>query len=240
MNAVLQRGQGLIAWRQIADALEAEIATGALRPGAKLATEAQLATRFAVNRHTVRRALAALTERGLVRSAQGSGTFVEAAPLRYPIGPRTRFSEIATAAGREAWGRLLEAHTVLAEPWVAEALELAPGTPVLALHSRHEADGVPISAGVTYLPLPRFAGFDRLYAETGSLTRAYAAHGVTDYLRRSTQISARIAEPAEAAQLALAPGRAVLVIESVNTDAEGAVIQATRSCFAADRVTLSV
>ncbi|SUE42524.1 phosphonate metabolism transcriptional regulator PhnF [Roseomonas gilardii] len=239
MNAPFRRGDGIAAWKRIADGLEGEIAAGRFRRGERLPTEAQLAAQHGVNRHTVRRALSALAERGLVRATQGSGTFVEAPPLRYPIGPRTRFSEIATAAGREAWGRLLSAREIAADPALAEALELPPGSPVLELDTLHEADGVPISTGLTRLPLPRFAGFAERYAETGSITRAYASYGVTDYLRRSTRITARHATPEETETLGLAPGRVVLVLDSVNTDAQGRPIQATHARFAADRVELS-
>jgi GntR family phosphonate transport system transcriptional regulator len=119
MNAPFRRGDGIAAWKRIADGLEGEIAAGRFRRGERLPTEAQLAAQHGVNRHTVRRALSALAERGLVRATQGSGTFVEAPPLRYPIGPRTRFSEIATAAGREAWGRLLSVREIAADPALA-------------------------------------------------------------------------------------------------------------------------
>lgn len=236
----LLRGEGLAAWRQIADGIEADLASGALRPGEKLPTEARLAERFSVNRHTVRRALAVLASRGLVRTAQGSGTFVEARPLAYPIGPRTRFSEIVARAGREAWGDLLSAAETAADEGIAEVLAIAPGAPVIELRTLHMADGTPISLATTSLPLPRFGGVDRAYAETGSLTRAYAALGIADYVRLSTRITARTAGADEAALLDLTPGRALLVVESVNADADGRPIQATRAQFAADRVELVI
>lgn len=239
-RTALLRGQGLAAWRQIADGLDADLAAGRLRPGQKLPTEAQLARRFGVNRHTVRRALAVLAARGLVRATQGRGTFVEARPLPYPIGPRTRFSEIVAQAGREAWGDLLAAAETVAGEETAAALGLRPGAPVIELTTLHTADGTPISLARTRLPLPRFAGLERIYAETGSLTRALAALGVADYVRLSTRITARTAGADEAARLDLAPGRALLVVDSVNVDAQGQRIQATRAHFAADRVELLV
>lgn len=240
MTSALQRGEGLAAWRQIVDGLEADIAAGRLRPGEQLPTEARLAERFGVNRHTVRRALAVLASRGLVRAAQGRGTFVEAKPLAYPIGPRTRFSEIVAGAGREAWGDLISSATVPADAATAEALGLNPGDPALELVTLHKADGTPISMARTAVLLPRFEGLERVYAETGSLTRAYAAFGLTDYTRLSTRITARTAGVEEAQLLDLVPGRVLLVIDSVNVDPDGARIQATRSHFAADRVELIV
>lgn len=237
---LLVRGGGVAAWRRIAERLEAEIAAGVFVPGGKLPAEVLLAGQLGVNRHTVRRAIAFLAERGIVRATRGSGTYVELSPLRYPIGPRTRFSEIASRAGREAWGVLASAAAVPAESETAEALGVAPGGPVLRLVTVHEADGVPISTAVTWLPLPRFEGFDRAYAGAGSITRAFATYGVADYLRLSTRIMARVADAEEAALLELTTGRVLLVVDSVNVDADDARIQATRACFAADRVELVV
>lgn len=236
----LRRGEGLAAWRQIADGIASDLAEGRLSPGERLPTETQLAERFGVNRHTVRRALAVLASRGLVRATQGRGTFVEPEPLAYPIGPRTRFSDNVSRAGREAWGDLISSHEVPADKPLAEALGLGSGEPVLELITVHKADGVPISMARTCLPLPRFAGLDRIYAETGSLTRAYAELGLEDYIRLSTRIGARIAGAEEAHLLDLAPGRVLLVVDSVNVDPEGRRIQATRSHFVADRVELVV
>lgn len=240
LAAALSRGTGLAAWRQIADVLSAEIETGRLAAGSQLPTEAALAARFGVNRHTVRRALGVLAERGLVRAAQGRGTFVEQARLRYPIGPRTRFSEIVSRAGREAWGDLIAATDGPAEPEIAEALALEPGAPLLELVTIHRADGAPLSTARTWLPLPRFAGFADAYAASGSITRAFARYGVHDYVRRSTRIGARLATADEAERLELAPGRVLLMATSVNVDAGGVPIQATRSLFSADRVELAV
>src|SRR5688500_18630671 len=100
MTAV-ERTEAISAWRQIADRIEDDIVDGRFAPGDRLPIESEFAARFAVNRHTVRRALAALSVKGLVRASPGRGTFVEE-KLAYAIGRRTRFSEIVSQAGREA------------------------------------------------------------------------------------------------------------------------------------------
>jgi GntR family transcriptional regulator, phosphonate transport system regulatory protein len=239
-SAPLERNVGLTAWRQIADRIEADIAGGLVKPGEKLPGEMQFAQRFGVNRHTVRRALANLASRGLVRATQGGGTFVEAKPLPYTIGRRTRFSELMAQVGREARGELIRSTETVADADVAEALGVQLGAPVLELVTLNRADDVPISMAWTWLPLPRFAGIDTTYRQTGSLTRAYARHEVSDYSRMSTRISARIANTAEAAHLELSPGRVLLVIDSINVNQYGHRIQVTRSLFSADRVDLVI
>ena len=87
-------------WKAIAETLGEEIAKGHYRTGDKLPTEAELAARFGVNRHTVRHALSALNERGIVRSRRGAGVFVQSAPVDYPLGKRVRFHQNIQATGR--------------------------------------------------------------------------------------------------------------------------------------------
>jgi GntR family phosphonate transport system transcriptional regulator len=220
--------------------VEADIAAGRLKPGDRIAAEAQLAVRFGVNRHTVRRGLAALTERGLVRATQGSGTFVEAQPLAYPIGLKTRFSEVMAKAGKEARGELVSAEHTQADVAIAAALGIKVGMPVLAMNTINRADGIPLSLAQTFLPLPRFIGLDKAFAAKGSLTKAYKKFGLDDYKRLSTRITARPADAEEARALDIAPGRTLLVVNSVNVDPDGTRIQATQSRFVADRVELVV
>lgn len=67
-------------YRQIADAIAAEMAGGRLRDGDRLPPTRDLARRLGVNRNTVVSAYDALAAEGLVRSRTGAGTFVEPAP----------------------------------------------------------------------------------------------------------------------------------------------------------------
>jgi GntR family phosphonate transport system transcriptional regulator len=239
-ETALVRGAGVAAWRQIADALEGAIRDGTLAPGDRLPAEERLAARWAVNRHTVRRAVAALAGKGLVRATQGRGTFVERRPLPYVIGPRTRFSETIARGGHEAGGELIASAVEPAPAGVAARLALAAGAPVLRIDHRRLIDGAPATVGRTHLPLPRFAGLDRAYARTGSMSAALAACGVGDYRRRTTVIAARPAEADEAARLDLAPGRVVFVVEGTDVDAEGRPVLTTVALFPADRFELRV
>src|SRR3569832_2859530 len=97
---------GVALWRRVADGIERDIADGRFAAGEKQPNENEIAETYRVNRHTVRRALAALAERRLVRAERGSGTYVEAPRLAYPLSSRTRFSEIVGAGGREPRGQL--------------------------------------------------------------------------------------------------------------------------------------
>lgn len=64
----------------IADHVAARIATGELRPGARLPPERDLAVEYGVAYLTVRRAMMELRERGLILTVHGKGTFVAPDP----------------------------------------------------------------------------------------------------------------------------------------------------------------
>ena len=62
-------------WQEIAAKLEVELRTH-YRCGDYLPAEQQLADRYEVNRHTLRRAIDQLVERGWVQRRQGVGVLV--------------------------------------------------------------------------------------------------------------------------------------------------------------------
>lgn len=64
-------------YQRIVQALQSEIVLGKYPVGTHLPSESELTRRFAVSRHTVRSALRALQDAGLVKSHQGLGTLVQ-------------------------------------------------------------------------------------------------------------------------------------------------------------------
>lgn len=236
----LARGQGVALWRQIAGSLEGEISAGGLAPGARLPTEAELTARFAVNRHTVRRAMEELESRGLVRVEQGRGSFVAEDVLDYPVGPRTRFSETIRRQNREPQGRILRIEEMPAESNIAELLKLRRGRPVVLAERLGLVDGRPVVLGTHWFAAERFPGIADRLAEDSSITRALARCGVADYRRQVTRITARMPTPEEAGLLQQARSRPVLVTEAVNVDPAGAPVEASFARYAAGRMQIVV
>jgi GntR family transcriptional regulator len=77
----LSRVSGEPLWRQVAQALRADILKGVYRVGEQMPSEDDMAARFAVSRHTIREALRQLRADGLVSSRRGSGTTVMPPPV---------------------------------------------------------------------------------------------------------------------------------------------------------------
>jgi GntR family transcriptional regulator, phosphonate transport system regulatory protein len=227
---------GVALWRQVADGIERGIADGRFAAGEKLPGEMEIAETYRVNRHTVRRALATLAERGLVRAERGSGTYVEAAKLAYPLRSRTRFSEIVGAGGREPQGQLLSASSEDATRELARLLALKTGAPLIRIEALRLADRTPICVGTTWVSAERFPEAGRLYERLRSTTKLLAHYGIRDYRRASTRVTAAIVDATDAARLDLTLGRPVLVVDSTDTDADGKPLLTTRARFAAERV----
>lgn len=231
---------GVALWRQVADGIERDIATGRFAAGTRLPGETEIAEIYRVNRHTVRRALAALAERGLVRAERGSGTYVEAPRLAYPLGSRTRFSEIVGAGGREPRGQLILASEEPATRELAHQLGLKTGTPLARIEALRFADRTPICISTSWLSAARFPDAGSVFARVRSMTALLTHYDVRDYRRSSTRITATIADASDAARLDLALGRPVLVVDSTDVDADGTPLVTKHSRFAAERITFEV
>lgn len=207
----ISRGSGTALWRQIAIKLEAMIAAGDYPPGAQLPTEHRLAADFSVNRHTVRHAIAALAETGLVRIEQGRGSFVQEHVVDYWIKQRTRFTENVQNARLEPSGRLLTLREVKADESVAKALELRKGTKVWMIERVSEANGRPLCLSCHYFPQARFPNLDEIYQKVGRISAMMEHFGIGDYTRKVTRVTARVARAVDNRVLQQAHNKPVLV-----------------------------
>ncbi|WP_417807331.1 phosphonate metabolism transcriptional regulator PhnF [Thioclava sp.] len=228
-------------WRQISDTLRAEIAQGLYPAGAKLPTEAQLAARFGVNRHTVRHALGALAEEGLVVSRRGAGVFVaQAAPAQYPIGRRVRFQQNIIASGRAPSREISRIETRPARADEAEALALSPDARVHVVEGISLGDNLPLAQFRSVFPAARFPELPQALRRLTSVTAALHEQGLGDYTRASTKVTAVIARGTRAGVMKLPEGAPLLRTEAINVDLEGTPVEFGISWFSGDRVALSV
>jgi GntR family phosphonate transport system transcriptional regulator len=227
-------------WKSIAENLTNDIVGGRYGPGDKLPTEAELAARFGVNRHTVRRALSDMNDEGLVHSRRGAGVFVAMTPTDYPIGRRVRFHQNLRAAGRMPAKEILTLETRKPDPREAEALALRTGDEVHAYEGLSLADDQPIALFRSIFPASRFPDLPAALRKHRSVTQALAEAGVDDYVRVSTRLAAKSATPVQALHLRLKAGAPILRTISLNADQNGQPVEYGHTWFAGDRITLTV
>lgn len=219
----LTRSAGVSIWLQIEKALADDILGG--RVTGRLANELELAGRFGVNRHTVRQAVKALAERGLVEVLHGRGTFVREEAIDYALGRRSRFAHSLAKARRVGASRLTHDAERVPEPEVLALLELPAGSRVVQVDSLDVVDDKVVGVCTQYFPLPRFAGIAQVYRELGKTHLALARLGVDSFERRLGRVTAKLPERAVARQLKQPPATPILVVESVYVDAAGRPIE---------------
>lgn len=239
-DSSLERGTGIAVWRQLASRLEDDITAGRFEANERLPTEAALAEVFQVNRHTVRRAIASLTELGLVRVEQGRGAFVEDVVVDYPLRNRTSFSTNLLEQGRDPLQRFIGVEEIRADQRLASGLRVRRGAKLLVSRSVGLADGIPISVGVSMFPCARFPKLAEQLQEKRSISKALATFGLSDYRRRETRILTRMPTAEEAKHLKQAASQPVLVTEAVDVDLDEHPIRLGITCFAGSRVQITV
>ncbi|OIQ45851.1 MAG: phosphonate metabolism transcriptional regulator PhnF [Roseobacter sp. MedPE-SW] len=233
-------GSRTAVWKSITISLTDDIAQGRYNSGDKLPSEAQLAARFGVNRHTVRRALAVMAEQGLVHARRGSGVFVAAAPTDYPIGKRVRFHQNISRGGQVPAKRILALETRTADKTEATALQLEDGEMVHVYDGLSLADDQPIALFQSVFPARIFPEMRTTLEELQSVTAALKACGIADYTRLETRITAKLATATQALHLRISEGSPILRTTGVNIDPNGRPVEFGRTWFAGDRVTLTI
>ncbi|NDJ59266.1 phosphonate metabolism transcriptional regulator PhnF [Enterobacteriaceae bacterium 4M9] len=204
-------------YEEIAAKLELELRH--YRCGDYLPAEHQLAARYAVNRHTLRRAIDQLVERGWVQRRQGVGVLVLMRPFDYPLSAQTRFSQNLLDQGSHPTSERLLAVLRPASSGVAEALGVQEGDNVIHLRTLRRVNGVPLClidhhfAELAWWPVLReFTSgslHDWLFAQTGvALTR------------HQTRISARRAQAKESRVLELPNMAPLLCVRTLNRQAD--------------------
>ncbi|MBO0730505.1 MAG: GntR family transcriptional regulator [Acidimicrobiaceae bacterium] len=229
-------GQAGPTFLQIAAIIRHEIEEGKL--AGYLPTERELSERFGVSRTTVRRALAASQEDGLIGPSWGRGWYVASSPLSEPPNALLSFSELAKRRGLTARSKVLKVEERRATLDEAEELQVTPGSYLLVLERLRLLNDVPTVVQSSHLPLERLDGmppaaeldfencslYDLLQECCGVV--AYQAHYV---------VEARAAGERDASLLEIAPGSPLLCARQITFDPQSKPIERHWSVYPHDR-----
>lgn len=235
------RAPGITVHAQIEDWLAGEIAVGALVPGDRLPAEQELAAWFGVSRMTLRHALGELARRGLVTKTVGrrGGTFVAAAKIEQDLTTLAGFSEQLRRSGMVAGAEVLSAASQPASPAAAAVLALAQGEPVIAVRRLRLADGHPVAIEHSQFPAARFPGLLDC-GLTGSLYELMDSKYELRPGRARESLEAVTAGSQEAAELGVAAGTPLMLVERVAYGRDGTPLEFARDLFRGDRTRLVV
>ncbi|WP_307570628.1 phosphonate metabolism transcriptional regulator PhnF [Pantoea anthophila] len=209
------------------------------RCGDYLPSEQQLADHYEVNRHTLRRAVDELVQKGLLQRRHGVGILVLMRPYDYPLHAQARFSQNLLEQGSHPTSERLLAVLRPASSDVASALAVKEGDSVIHLRTLRRANGVPLClinhflADLSWWPqLQRF--------NSGSLHDFLVEHTGKQLVRTQTRISTRRAQAKECRQLDIALHAPLLCVRTLNKTADGALAEYSVSLTRGDMIELTL
>jgi GntR family transcriptional regulator len=217
-----------VRYQEIATDLRRRLGGGEFSGGRLLPSEAQLSERYGASRVTVRRALEALRDEGLVDARQGLGWYVSADPLRQSLGRLGTIEAQLADAGISSERRVIDFGFVPAPPRVRKVLGARR---VLEVRRVNLADGHPfarvtvwcpdrLGKGLSFADVERATFYELLDVPLGGATQTIAAAAST---------------PADAELLEIPVGSPVLVCFRTTCAESGEPVLFSEHVFAGHR-----
>jgi GntR family transcriptional regulator len=223
------RERGGPLYQQLYRALRQAIEDKRLASDSPLPPERDIASDLGVSRITVRKALDALAEDGLVRRRHGAGTFV-AARVEKSFSILSSFSEDMALRGRTPRSTWLRRSAGAVTPEEAMVLGLSPGSPVLRFHRIRYADEIPMALEYSSIPSQYLASEKAVEA---SLYAALEKTGSRP-VRALQRLRAVLFSAEQAELLGVEAGAPGLLIERRGFLRDGKAVEFTRSYYRGD------
>lgn len=235
LNLPLDRRSGVPLHLQIQQRLLAQIRSGEFMLGKPLPSIQQIAASMGVSLMTVRQAMRALNEIGVLYSRQGVGTFISGIKMERDFRQVLSFTEETIARGSTPTSKVISFGAQQPTPNVQEALNLGEKDLVYSLRRVRYRDDVPLGIECSSLPVQLFSGLmedfdpaDSLYIE---LARKYGVQFmVTDEV---IEVGGATAE--EAHLLDIAPHSPVFHFTRISYIENGVPVEHVKSVYSGER-----
>lgn len=229
-------------YAELGDLLQAAIEKGEYAVGTLLPTELELCERFSVSRHTARAALAQLISAGLVQRRPGAGTRVIAqnSAMRYEHEIDT--VDLLMQYGNSTRLQVLEAERKLADPAMAQRLDIHEGKEYLRLHCLRleEQSREPIAVTEMLIPVRTGVPTEKLLEVAGA-ARALAKFLDPTKLSRVEQVfDAASFEAADAKLLDIKKSEPAMRVQRRYRDANGRLLLVATSLHPPGRFAYSM
>lgn len=218
---------------QVQENLGRLITSGEWQPGTKLSSERELSQQLDVSRVTVRQAISALAEAGLLYRVHGKGTFVAKPKIEVDARDLISLTSSMLRRGICPSTHVLDFSRTPASRQVAEALDAEVGHQVYRVRRLRLANNMPFAIELSYFPCDLYSGLEAVDLATVSIRRLCEEMGIR--LKRVYQtLEAVVATEEEARILAVEPGFPLMLIERRGYDAEGQAVEFSKDLYRGD------
>ena len=224
---------------QLREVIRSKIEEGEYPAGTAIPSENQLSEQYGINRVSVRSALAALENEGLLRSVQGKGVFVCGEKTERELDTLGGYRHTMKERSREAATRVLVKALRKAGPYYAQVLGLHPDDDVWFVRRIDYSGGEPVALEEIYIPYAVLPSLEDIDIQLFSIYDAYLWNGVQPS-RGHQVLRLTHLEPAVAKLIDLPPQQAVMEFSCVTRDTGGRVIEFARNYVRGDKTEFRV
>ncbi len=223
-------------YRQLMQRIRADIASGLYPVHSRIPSEAELGATYQVSRVTVRKALAGLTEEGLLHRKQGKGTFVSAPRLQSNLREITSFHDACQMMGCTAGTEVISMQMIRLEDDMRDRMMLT-GDELVEIVRLRTADGEPVMLETNCFP----EDYAFLLKEdmTGSLYHCLSQRGI-EAASGVHEISLCYANAQQAKLLNVEIGTALLQLDQLIYDQHGSLLHTSHQVIRGDRFTFRI
>lgn len=216
-TASIDRSSYEPAYAQLVSILRHSMATGILRPGDQLPSEAQLCERYGVSPMTVRRAINLLVDQGMVMAEQGRGTFVKTIAIGEATFSLKNLQDLLNDTDHTTVN-VLEASIVRADERVARKLEIQLGQRTVYIRRILRTDDLPALYHREYLIYDPTRPIVEAELEVTALQRLFSGSGETILKRGEISLEATLLNNEEARLLQVEQPKAAFCFEHLFYD----------------------
>ena len=227
---------------QIAAWLKECVQNGKYAEGEKLPSELELSAMSAVNRNTLRQAIANLVADGILRKEKGMGTFVASATpiaLKHKLKQITSFKDDLLEIGISEKTILLKKSIKNANNRVARTLNLKNSSKVVVVQRLRTGNNIPFIYEESYLPADMFHNILEMDL-TGSMYKIISKHFNVVLARCQQTLQAINLTGKIARYLDLPPNAAGLYMESLTYNENNIPVEVLCSYYRGDKYIFEV
>jgi len=231
----LDRRSGIPLYHQIQRRLLDQIQSGELKPGDPLPSIQQIASRMGVSQMTVRQAVGALCERGVIYSRQGKGTFISGIKLERDFRQVLSFSEETQGRGATPSSKVLSFRIQTPIREVKEALGLSDEERVFNLRRVRCGDSIPMGIESSCLPVQLCPGLIETFDPATSLYEELSHQYGIQLMVTDEVVEVGKASAEDARLLQIAPQSPIFLFTRVSYLENGTPVEHVKSVYRGDK-----
>ncbi len=224
---------------QLREVVRNKIEEGEYPPGMAIPSENELSETYGVNRLTVRNAIDALVNEGLLRRIQGKGAFVVGDRIERDLDSLSGFRQTIHERDAEPGTKILAKTRRKAGKKYARIFGIDEDDEIFYVRRLNSANGEPISIEHTFVPTSKVPKLDGIDLGVFSLYEVYGFYGVSP-VRAWQTLDLVSLEARDARMLGVEPGQAVLLFTCYTYDKNDEVVEFTRSYTRGDKCSFTV